>query len=129
MAKQVVMGALLRCSEGVSPCPLIVIPHTVNAGYPPAAHIQDYKPIVNIPTFGMCNSSSNPAVIAATAAASGTKTPAPCIPATTSAWSSGSPSVKIDSEKALTDECTCDCMWNGTIEVSDAGQGTVKIEA
>ncbi len=130
MAKQVIMGATLECSEGTTPTSLLVIPsHMVMVEGRPAATKMDYAPIVNIPTFGMCNSSSNPAVIAATAAASGTKTPAPCVPATVAPWDSGSPSVKLGGNEALTDECTCSCLWNGTIEVSDAGQSDENIEA
>ena len=71
MAKQVVMGAMLKCSFGIAQSSLIVIPKgtpTIIEGKL-AATIMDFAPIANIPPFGMCSSPANPAVIAATAAA------------------------------------------------------------
>ena len=128
MAKQVVMSALLKCSQGVAPSALIVLPvNGTMAGFLLAANVMDYIPLVNILTFGMCNSKSNPVVITATAAAQGVHTPMPCIPMTTSPWSPGSPTVKIGGQKALNDESTCKCSWNGTIEVSNPGQTSVDI--
>ena len=45
-----------------------------------AANIQAFAPMVNIPTFGMCGTMSNPVVAAATAAKLGVFSPAPCVP-------------------------------------------------
>ena len=122
----VVATAQLQCTQGVAPCVLIAV-RTILATSKPAANVQDYKPFVNIPTFGMCNSTSNPAVIATTAAAQGVHTPAPCTPAITSPWSPGASKVKIDGQKALDDASTCKCTWNGTIKVNSAGQTKVKV--
>lgn len=118
MPKLVVNGAMLKCSQGVAPGSLTVLPtEKTDAGDQPAATVEDYKPMVNIPAFGMCNSTSNPSVISATAAAQGVHTPMPCVPNTTSPWSPGSKIVTINEKKALTADSTCKCMWNGTIEV------------
>lgn len=123
MPNQVCMGAMMTCSYGVAPCPLVVLPaNKVTTSMMPAANIQDYKPIVNIATFGMCNSTTNPAVIALTAAALGVHTPAPCIPATTSPWSPGSSTVTLANEPALNNSCKCNCMWGGEISFTSAGQ-------
>jgi hypothetical protein len=39
------------------------------SGGQPAANIQDFKPMVNVASFGMCTTPSNPQMAAATAAA------------------------------------------------------------
>ena len=70
MGQLVCMGAQLTCSMGVSPSVLTITPENMtNASKLPAATIMDYIPMKNIMTFGMCNSKTNPVVIAATAAA------------------------------------------------------------
>ena len=130
MAKQVCNGAQLKCSEAVPPgmAMFAVLPvNMTNGGGPPAANINDYIPMVNIPTFGMCNTQSNPLVAAATAAAMGTPTPAPCIPVIAAAWSPGSSSVMIGNQPALNDSSTCLCSYGGVIEVSDPGQDSMEI--
>jgi hypothetical protein len=95
----------------------------------PAANINDYLPMVNIMSFGMCSSPANPAVIAATAAALGTPTPAPCVPMTTSPWTPGAIAqpVNLDGVPALDDISVLMCTWAGVISVSYAGQSTEKI--
>jgi hypothetical protein len=79
---------------------------------------------VNITTFGMCNSPANPAVIAATAAALGVFTPAPCVPATVAPWEPPAP-VLLDGIPAFDELATCECLWGGTIVVTDPGQLSV----
>ncbi len=128
MAELVVMGAMMTCDKGLAPASLIVLPtNLVMAGGPPAANIQDYKPIVNIPTFGMCTTQSNPAVAAATSAAMGTPTPAPCVPVTTAPWAPGSSTVMIGNQPALNDSSKCMCSYGGQVTISYAGQATVQV--
>lgn len=127
MAQNVVNGAMLQCSFGAAPGSLIVLPtNLVNAGGQPAANIMDHKPMVNIPTFGMCSAPANPAVIAATAAKLGVFTPVPCVPATTAPWIPGSPTVMIGKMPAIQSSCQLMCMWAGVITVSQPGQFTVN---
>src|SRR5260370_39169608 len=91
MAKKlVVSGAKLKCSQGTSPSSLTVLPGIADAKDNPLATVNDYKPMVNIAAFGMCQTQANPQVAAATAAAQGVLTPQPCIPVTTAPWSPGS---------------------------------------
>ncbi len=116
----------MTCSFGVTPAPLNVIPTGVMAGGLPAATIMDMAPIVNIPTFGMCNTITNPVVATATTAALGVLTPMPCIPATVAPWAPGSVSVMIDGIPALTNTCTCQCMWGGVITITQPGQVIVQ---
>lgn len=87
---QVCAGATLQCSFGAAPTVLNVLPQnrTLTSGMP-AANIMDHIPLLNIPTFGLCQSPANPVVAAATAAALGVLTPMPCIPATASPWIPG----------------------------------------
>jgi hypothetical protein len=118
------MGAMMACSFGASPASLIVLPvNRTNAEGPPAANIMDFKPIVNIPPFGMCSSLANPTVAAATAAALGVLTPMPCVPVTTP-WTPGSPTVMIGGMPALNNTSQCMCSWAGVITITMAG--TVK---
>ncbi|MFO0611353.1 MAG: DUF4280 domain-containing protein [Polyangiaceae bacterium] len=117
--KLVVHGAMLKCSQGTTPVALAVLPlKKIDADNQPGATVEDYKPTVNIKPFGMCNSTSNPAVISATAAAQGVHTPMPCVPVIASAWSPGSSIVTFHGEKALTEDSKCNCNWNGSIEIT-----------
>ncbi len=123
MAKQVVSGAPLKCSMGLAPSSLVVLPvRRTNVEKRPAATIMDYVPLSNIPPFGLCNSSTNPAVIAATAAASGVHTPAPCIPAITAPWTPGGVTVNIGAITALNNTSRCFCLWAGVVSITNAGQ-------
>jgi len=127
MAKQVVMGAMMQCSFGVAPSSLIVLPvNRVVVENMPAANIMDFKPVVNIPPFGMCNAPTNPAVIAATSAALGVPTPAPCVPVTTAPWAPGSLTVMIGNQLALNNMSKCMCAWAGVISITNPG--TIKTD-
>lgn len=125
MAQLVSMGAMMTCSFGMAPSTLTVLPinRTMGEG-PPAANIMDHIPMVNIMPFGMCTTPSNPTVAAATAAAMGVLTPMPCIPATSTPWTPGSPTVMIGGQPALNSTSICNCMWGGVIQFSFPG--TVK---
>ena len=127
MAIQVVTGAMMMCSFGVAPSSLVAIPKgpPVMVGGPPAANIMDHIPIANIPPFGMCNSMSNPMVIAATAAALGVFTPMPCIPVTPAPWVPGAPTVMVNNMPTLNNSSKCMCIWGGVIQISVPGQFTV----
>ncbi len=91
----------------------------------PVASIMDYAPVVNIPTFGMCITQSNPAVAAATAAALGVPTPAPCVPATAAPWIPTAPTVMVGTFPALCQGSTCMCSYGGVIQITVPGQFTV----
>lgn len=128
MTPQVVNGAMLLCSFGVAPASLIVLPvHQTLVSSMPAATIMDFAPIVNIPTFGMCSTPSNPAVAAATAAALGVLTPMPCIPVTVAPWVPGAIPVLITGIPALDVTSTCMCTWGGVITITMPGQFTTTI--
>lgn len=127
MAQNVVSGAQMLCSFGVAPSALNVLPSSkVMGGGPPAANIQDNKPMVNIPPFGMCMSMSNPTVAAATAAALGVLTPMPCVPTIPAPWVPGSPTVLIANQPALTNTSKLSCAYGGVIQLLVPGQFTVS---
>ena len=114
---------MMTCTFGMTPCPLVVSPsRTVMIGGKQQGNIMDYAPIVNIASFGMCSAPTNPAVIAATAAAMGVFTPAPCLPAITTPWMPGKPDVLIQGMPALTRSCRNMCMWLGQISFTNDGQ-------
>ena len=129
MAKLVVMGAMLKCSFGMTPSSLIVIPKgtpTIIEGKP-AATIMDFAPMANIPPFGMCKSPATPTVITATAAAGGVLTPMPCVPVIPAPWVPGTPTFLIHTPPALNDNCKCLCTWGGVIEITYPGQSLVSV--
>ena len=119
----VVNGATLQCPFGVAPSTMVVLPlNRMLSSNMPAATIMDHIPMTNIMPFGMCSAPTNPAVIAATSAASGVFTPAPCIPATVSPWVVGAPTVQLGNFPCLNMTATCMCMWGGAIKPTNAGQ-------
>jgi hypothetical protein len=126
MGIQVVTGAMMTCSFGMTPAPLNASPTGVMASGLPAATIMDMVPMENIPTFGMCTTPSNPEVASATAAALGVLTPMPCVPVTVAPWAPGAVSVRITEMPALTNECMCNCMWGGVITITEPGQVSVQ---
>lgn len=118
-------GALLKCSFGVAPTPLMTTPQNRCMTAMPFANIMDNKPFLNIMPFGMCQSISNPTVAAATAAALGVLTPMPCIPNTVAPWTPGSSTVMLGGAPILNDSSQLMCMWGGVIKINMAGQFTV----
>ena len=127
MGQFVCGGATLKCSFGVAPGMLMVLPANQTLGAMPYANIMDSKPGVNILPFGMCQSMANPAVAAATAAKGGTPTPAPCVPATAAPWAPGSPTILVANMPALNNQSKCLCSFGGVIEIVNAGQMTVQV--
>ena len=127
MPQQVCMGAMLKCSFGAAPSSLVVLPKNRVLTQTPDANIMDNIPLVNIMPFGMCSAPSNPAVIAATAAALGTPTPAPCVPVIPAPWQTGAQKVLIAEIPALDNTGTLNCAWAGVIQITNAGQTTVEI--
>ncbi|CAM8637492.1 Protein of unknown function DUF4280 [Burkholderiales bacterium] len=127
MGKLACSGAMLKCSFGMAPGTLSVLPlNRVQTGGPDA-NVMDNIPFVNIAPFGMCQSMANPAVAAATAAAMGALTPMPCAPVTPAPWVPGSATVLIGSMPALQDSSKLLCIWGGNIEISMPGQQTVEV--
>lgn len=127
MAQNVVLGAPLQCSFGMSPSTLSPLATSgVMAEGKPAATIMDCIPMVNIKPFGMCSSLANPTVAAATSAALGVLTPMPCIPVTTP-WKPGAATTKVGGKPALTSGSICNCQWGGVIQITFPG--TVRTES
>ncbi|NQY92670.1 MAG: DUF4280 domain-containing protein [Campylobacteraceae bacterium] len=127
MGQMVCTGALMKCTFGITPSALMVLPvNRVLACNMPAANIMDNKPLMNILPFGMCQSPSNPMVIAATAAAMGVLTPMPCIPNTVAPWTPGNPKTLIASMPAINNSSKLTCLWGGLIAINFAGQVTVQ---
>jgi hypothetical protein len=127
MAQLVTSGAMIKCSFGVAPSSLVVLPVAKVMSGAPAANIMDNKPMVNIPPFGMCMSIANPTVAAATSAALGVLTPMPCVPVIPAPWAPGSPTVMIANMPALNNTSMCNCCWGGVISITFAGQVTTNI--
>jgi len=123
MGLHVCSGAMLKCSFGMAPSSLVVLPvNRVFTSAMPAANIMDNKPMVNILPFGMCMSLANPTVASATAAAMGVLTPMPCVPVIPGPWVTGSPTVLLANVPALNNTSKLMCMWAGVISVINPGQ-------
>ncbi|MDR2666636.1 MAG: DUF4280 domain-containing protein [Holosporales bacterium] len=121
-----VCGALCKCSFGTAPSSLSVIPkNPVFACGLPVVSIADMIPMVNIMTFGMCSTMTNPTVASATAAALGVLTPMPCIPATVAPWLPSKPIVIMPTGPVVCSGDMCTCMWGGMISITMPGQFTV----
>lgn len=120
----VVMGGACSCSFGAAPATIMVLPtNRVMIQGRPAATISD-STLVNVPTFGVCNTLTNPTVAAATAAALGVLTPMPCLPVL-SPWIPGSPTTLLGGQPALTVGSTAVCAWGGVIQITVPGSTTV----
>lgn len=116
MANPMVQTATCTCPFGTAPATLMVTSQmTVTMCGMPAATIMDGAPITNVPTFGMCSNIANPAVAAATAAAMGVLTPAPCVPATV-AWAPGCPTVTVCGRPLLNNTSKLMCSYGGVIQ-------------
>lgn len=126
MAFPVTMGASLACTFGNAPSTLVVIPKgpPVQMEKKFAANILDFVPMTNIMPFGLCMSIANPMVAAATAAALGTLTPQPCIPATVAPWAPGGPTVLLAKAPILNNSSKLMCTWAGVISVVNPGTTT-----
>ena len=126
MGQAVAMGATLQCSFGAAPSTLVVPPANRVMTGTPTANIMDFKPMANIPPFGVCMSPSNPTVAAATAAALGVLTPMPCVPVTTP-WVPGAPTVLLGNMPTLNNSSKCMCSWGGVIQILVPGQFTTMV--
>jgi hypothetical protein len=102
----------------MAPSPITVTPENKVLDHNmPVATIMDNVPMKNIMPFAMCNSPSNPAWIAATAAKLGVPTPVPCTPVIPAPWIPGSPTVMIAGKPALNNMSKVMCAWAGVISV------------
>ena len=113
---------------GSTPAPLNIlpVPRVFTMGFP-AGTLTDMAPLVNIPSFGTCQSILNPTVAAATAVALGVLTPMPCVPVPAGSWLNPSPTVLIGGKPALTSQSTLMCAWGGQISIRFPGQITVQL--
>jgi hypothetical protein len=119
--------AMMKCTFGVAPAVLNVLPVNRVFTGKPAANMMDGKPFLNVAPFGMCQSLGNPAVAAATAAALGALTPMPCTPMTFSPWVPGSPTVLLGNMPMLNNSSKLICSWGGVIQINFAGQVTTQV--
>lgn len=127
MGFQVCAGAMLKCSFGIAPSSLVVLPLHRVLTTTPAANIMDHVPMLNILPFGMCTAITNPMVAAATAAAFGVLTPMPCIPITPAPWIVGAPTVLMGNMPTLDNNSKLMCIWAGVIEIITPGEFTVMV--
>lgn len=129
MGTVVVSGACCKCSFGTLPCTLRAASQmTCMADGKPVATIQDGQPGINLKGFGMCKSPTNPAVVAATAAALGVLTPQPCSMVPAGPWAASNSKALTGGIPCLTSDAvlTCD-LGTGSIRVVMPGQNKVVV--
>lgn len=117
------------CMFGGAPCTLNVTSQQLClAEGKPLGTIQDMKPGVNLPSFGMCMSLANPTVAAATAAALGVLTPQPCTMVPAGPWIPSNPKTLIQGKPVLTNEATLMCAFGaGQIQIISPGQQKILV--
>ena len=119
----VVAGATLSCTQGDQTSRLTMpVSHGVYVKEKAQMNRMDFKPSVNIQPFGLCQTTANPSVAAATAANNGILTPMPCTPVVTMPWINGKDDQLIENSPALTNQSLNMCLYSGTIKVEDDGQ-------
>jgi len=118
--------SMCMCTMGVAPTPFTP---TVNPTAPTAGKLQigiitDIAPGTNIVPFGICNSMTNPAVVAAKAVGA----VAPCAPAPAGTWTPGCPKILVCNQPAIDQSCTLACALGGVISFSKPGQTMVMAQ-
>lgn len=109
------MGAMLQCPFGAAPSTLIVNSQvTALVASKPIATIMDFKPMGNIPPFGICSCPANPATLK--------PVPAPCVPVIVAPWMPGSPTVLAGNYPVLNNSSKLICTWGGVISIVNPGQ-------
>lgn len=98
-------GAQLECDKGSKPS-LLDMPssHGVYRKDTPQMNIQDFKPMVNIMSFGLCDMTGND-----------------CKP-NTGVWVGGKADVLVENQPALLSNCTTSCTLGGKIKIITDGQ-------
>lgn len=119
-------GVMCMCSFGAAPSVLNVIKTVMSTT--PAGNMMDMAPFMNIPPFGVCITQSNPAVAAATAAALGVPTPAPCIPVIAGPWIPGPVTTMVSNMPTINLMSTLMCAYGGVIKPVAPSQTTVMIQ-
>lgn len=118
-------GATMQCTFGAAPSTLIANAQTtVMVSSKPMGTIMDFKPMGNIPPFGMCNCPANPATIKPPPVMFA---PAPCVPVIPAPWAPGSPTVLAGNFPALNNSSKLMCVWGGVISILNPGQTQTMI--
>jgi hypothetical protein len=129
MPQQVVATAVTTCTFSLGGAPSVFnpTPRPVLSSSLINGVITDNIPFTNIVPFPMCCSPSNPAFIAATAAALGVPTPVPCTPVTPAPWAPGVPNVLITNIPVLDNNCKLVCALGGVIGIAFPAQLTHNV--
>lgn len=115
-------GAVLKCSYGTSNGLLSATPKSVSLCSKDQANIGDHISMVNIKPFGKCRSLGYPPTAAATSAHHGHLTPMPCVPGTTSNWSTVDANSILVGKPALINTAKLRCIYGGQITIINPGQ-------
>lgn len=115
MPKLICANAQVICSGSVSP---IAVPYSVLPGNGVAigdslvATREDWKPLVNIGSFGSCQMQG---------------TPIPCTPSFAAPFMGVCPSVRIGGSPVLSDGSSLVCARGGIVKFHSPGQGSIEV--
>lgn len=123
MSLAVVAGATIACTMAVpGNTSSLVSTSTILIDNKPALTIKDNAFGANVIPFPLCQAPANPAVQAATAAAMGVPTPSACMGNFIGPWLPEQVDKILGSSPCLTQGCTLQCAWGGTIQILNPGQ-------
>ena len=118
-------GSKCMCDKGLAPCAVAMGLPTIKTSKAPALN-ESSATFSVLPTFGMCTSTANPTVSAATSAAMGVLTPMPCLPQFIPPWSGTSTTVNLSGAPAVNAMSSLKCSFGGTIKVTVTANQIVK---
>lgn len=126
----VTQNAILRCSFGLMTSILNVSDLTrPSIGTNKMATLADNS-MTHVPSFGMCTSINNPEVQAATMAAMGTLTPAPCPGMLAAGYWMATQFNNVIHDTSfrhfLQQDCVLYCQYLGCVQIVHSGQGVVN---
>lgn len=125
VSRYVVRGATMVCSCGSHGRKInLPVCHGSYINNKPMMNKNDWKPLVNIPEFGVCSSPTNPntAKVTLVGEDGNPVAGAPCTPAILSCWQNAKEDTIIDGAAALTTDSKLICSLGGIITFKTDGQ-------
>ena len=126
MSFPVVATATVMCTFGVGTSTLVST-NKIMVENKPILTVNDCSFGANVLPFPMCSAPSNPAVIAATAAAMGVPTPSTCLGTFLGPWVPERADILFGGQPCVTEKCSLNCLWGGMIKIISPGQTTTSI--
>ncbi|WP_342261927.1 PAAR-like protein [Alphaproteobacteria bacterium endosymbiont of Tiliacea citrago] len=117
MAFFVTANFISRCTMGIAPTPIAVLPNMCTGLNLDSVRITDCMPIINIKPYGMCNNPLNPAVAAIIASSFGAVRQFACISPLPTPWVPPNPRVLSRNLPSITSDAKKMCYPGGVISI------------